>query len=72
MVGREDRPARAGREAAIRGDIFRVVSNPNLVENIWQNGLVGGTRTITGEEIRIIEEEFGYVYNELKYVYEKP
>ena len=50
-------------EAAERGDVIRVVSDPLKNSNIWVNGVVGGQKTIFGQEVQLLEEVLGYTYD---------
>lgn len=49
-------------EAIIRGDVIRVVSDPNNMNQIWINGVVGGTRTTFGREVKLLLDA-GFVFN---------
>ncbi|RYZ84654.1 MAG: hypothetical protein EOP04_17590, partial [Proteobacteria bacterium] len=51
------------KEAIARNDIIRAVSDPRKLDNIWENGKVGGTRTTFGKEVKLLEES-GYRFNE--------
>ncbi len=56
--------------AANRGDIIRVVSDPTNVNNIWIDGIVNGTRSTYGKEVKLLED-LGYSFNPSKYEFVK-
>jgi RHS repeat-associated protein len=58
-------------EAISRNDIFRVVSDPRKIENIWENGQVNGTRTTFGREVEMLEKA-GYEFNDKTFEFVKP
>lgn len=45
-----------------RGDIIRAVSDPRKMANIWEDGVVGGTRTTFGKEVQMLEKA-GYSFD---------
>jgi len=49
--------------AANRGDVIRVVSDPTNVNHIWVDGIVNGIRTTFGREVELLEDVLGYTYN---------
>lgn len=49
--------------AANRGDVIRVVSDPTNINHIWVDGVVNGTRTTFGREVELLEDVLGYTYN---------
>jgi hypothetical protein len=57
------------RNAAERGDIIRIISDPADPRTIWRNGIPegqpghNGFKTITGKEIDLLRDEFGYVFD---------
>jgi RHS repeat-associated protein len=57
-------------EAIHRNDVFRVVSDPTKIENIWVDGVVGGKRTSFGTEVKTLEDA-GYKYNAKAAEYKK-
>jgi hypothetical protein len=50
------------KEAINRKDIFRVVSDPSKSENIWENGIINGSRTSFGKEVEFLENN-GYKFD---------
>lgn len=57
-------------DAINRGDIIRVVSNPNHIDNIWIDGIVNGIKTPYGREIELLEAS-GYRFDSSKYEFVK-
>lgn len=57
-------------DAANRGDVIRAMSDPTNVHNVWIDGIVGGTRTTYGKEIKLLED-FGYRFDASKFEFIK-
>ena len=64
--------------AIIRGDIIRIISDPNDPRTIWENGIPPGEpghnplgKTITGLEIEFLES-YGFIYDPSIPGYRKP
>lgn len=57
-------------EAIERNDIFRVVSDPRDMKNIWKDGIINGERTTFGQEVEMLETA-NYKYNPKTSQYEK-
>lgn len=49
-------------DAVNRVDVIRVMSDPTNMNNIWIDGIIGGTRTTYRKEIRLLED-LGYKFN---------
>lgn len=61
--------------AANRGDVIRIISDPSNPRTIWKNGIPpgesghNGVKTVTGREIEVLENELGYVFDAVNSVF---